>query len=254
MHPIVCSIGPFTVYSYGLMLALAFFLGQHLVVAEAKKQGLSPEIVFNFLFFSVIYGIIGARIFYVAENLKDYLSNPLEIIMLQHGGLSWFGGLILGAFCGIGYLKKKKVPVYRALDVVAPFLALAQAIGRIGCFLNGCCYGIPAPKWLGIAVKFSYGSTTRIPTQILSALALFVIFLILRIWQDRGRFRGEIFLAYGLLYSLKRFFMEFLRADNTRMILNLSLSQVISVIIFMVCLIIFRYRMVQWRGKHSISK
>ncbi|MCX5697792.1 MAG: prolipoprotein diacylglyceryl transferase [Candidatus Omnitrophica bacterium] len=232
MHPEVCTIGPFTIYSYGLMLALAFVVGQYLASRQARKEKFNPEAVFNFLFLSVISGIAGARIFYVLENLRYYLGDPLEIIMFQHGGLSWFGGLILGACCGLLYLKRKGMPIYRVLDLVAPFIALSQAIGRIGCLLNGCCYG-KAAEW---GFWFPEKGEFLIPTQVCSSLALILIFFALRFMQERPHKNGEIFFAYLLLYSLKRFFIEFWRGDNPVVLRGMTLFQILSVIVFFLAL------------------
>ena len=132
MHPQICKIGPFTVYSYGFMLAVAFVVSSGLARMQAKRQQINPDTIFNFLFLAFISGVIGARIFYIIENLGYYIKNPLEIIMLQQGGLSWFGGLIAGVFLGVTYLRNKKLSVYRVLDLVSPYLALGQAIGRVG--------------------------------------------------------------------------------------------------------------------------
>ena len=101
MFPIICAIGPFKIYSYGLMLAVSFLLAVTLAKIRAKKEGIDPELIFNFSFFSFIFGIVGARIFYVIENAGYYLREPLEILMLQYGGLSWFGGLIVGVIFGV---------------------------------------------------------------------------------------------------------------------------------------------------------
>lgn len=223
MHPEICKIGPFTVYSYGLMLAVAFFVSAHLAAAQAKKHNFNPQIIFNFAFLVFLSGILGTRLFYIIENIGYYLESPDEIIMLQHGGLSWFGGLVLATLCGIVYLKKKKLPIYKILDLVVPFLALAQGLGRIGCFLNGCCFG----ELLGI------------PTQIISSLILVVIFIILRLLQERPHRRGEIFYSYLLLYSLKRFFIEFWRFDNPAVFLGLTLFQIISIGVFCFSLVGF---------------
>jgi len=134
MHPEICSIGPLVVYSYGLMLVVAFFIAVTLSSEEAKKQGINPDFIFNLFFIAFISGIIGARIFYVIENLSYYLKSPLEIVMLSHGGMSWFGGLILGLASGVIYLRFKKEGIYKIFDLVVPFLALAQSLGRVGCF------------------------------------------------------------------------------------------------------------------------
>jgi len=228
MHPTICTIGPFTVYSYGLMLVVAFMAGTTLAGARAKAEGLNPDIIFNLAFSAFVCGIIGARIFFVVENLGYYLLEPLEIIMLQHGGMSWFGGLALGSLSAFIYLKIKRQPVFKILDLVAPYLALAQAIGRIGCLLNGCCYGRESV----LGIYFPAQEAVLIPTQVVSSVALVLIFLILRFFQDRPHRQGEVLLAYLLLYSVKRFLVEFWRADNPVILGSLTLFQVLSIAVF----------------------
>ncbi len=213
MHPVICAIGPFTVYSYGLMLAIAFSVSSALAVLEAKKKDISSDIIFNLTFIVFVSGVIGARLFFVGQNIGFYRKDPIEILMLQHGGLSWFGGLMLGSLSGISYLKSKKLPVYKILDLIIPFVVLGQAIGRIGCFLNGCCYG-------------------RGPVQLYSSMLLILIFAALRFLQDRPHASGQIFYAYLLLYSIKRFFIEFLRLDNPVIFLGLTLFQVLCIPLF----------------------
>lgn len=233
MHPVICKIGPFTIYAYGLMLAIAFLVGSMLARFQAKKENISPDIIFNFLFIAFICGIIGARILYIIENLRLYLKEPVEMIMLQHGGLSWFGGLISGVTLSILYLKKKNLSIYKTFDLIVPFLALAQAIGRIGCLLNGCCYG----KVSGFGIYFPLHKSALIPTQAYSSLILILIFVILRFLQGKPHKQGEIFYSYLLLYSLKRFFIEFWRADNELIFFGLTLFQIMSVIVFCIAVI-----------------
>lgn len=233
MHPIIYSVGPFTIYSYGLMLALAFVVSFTLAGLQARSQDIDPDLIFNLSFVMVIFGIIGARIFYVATNLKYFIENPLEIIMLQHGGLSWFGSLILGSLSAVVYIKNKKLSLYKILDFVAPFVALGQAIGRIGCLLNGCCFG----RVSQFGFYFPVHDQVLIPTQAYSSLMLIFIFICLRALQERTQRPGEIFFLYLLLYALKRFLVEFWRADNPQILFNLTLFQILSVIIFLVALI-----------------
>lgn len=228
MHPVICTWGPFSIYSYGLMVAIAFLIGSTLAAMQARRQNIKAEVVFNLSLIVVIAGVIGARIFYVATNLGDYLSNPSEIIMLQHGGLSWFGGLILGSIAGIAYVKNKKLPVLKMLDLLVPFVALAQSIGRIGCLLNGCCFG----KVSEFGFYFPVHNKVLIPTQLYSSLILLFIFIFLRVLQDKPHVQGQVFFAYLVLYSLKRFFIEFWRADNPIVIFNLTLFQVLSIVLF----------------------
>lgn len=225
MHPVICQIGPFTLYSYGLMLVLAFLISSTLAKFEARKENINPQIIFNLSFIVFISGIIGARLLYVIENIGYYLRNPMEIIMLQYGGLSWFGGLIFGIFFSIAYLKRNKFSLYKIFDLVIPFVALAQAIGRIGCLLNGCCFG----KASRFGLYFGVHESVLIPTQIYSSLILIFIFIILKFLQERPHREGEIFFSYLLLYSIKRFFIEFWRGDNETIFLGMTLFQIISI-------------------------
>ena len=234
MHPEICKIGPFTIYSYGLMLALAFMVSFALIQQQAKRQNINHAPIFNLAFIVFISGIMGARIFYVLENLSYYLKNPVEIIILQHGGLSWFGGLILAIISAAVYLKKKKLPIYKTLDLIAPFVALGQAIGRIGCLLNGCCFGRVSKFGLYFAVH----EKVLIPTQLYSSLSLLLVFVVLRFLQGKPHKEGQIFFTYLLLYSLKRFIIEFWRADSEVMFLGLTLFQIISFVVF--CLSFFK--------------
>lgn len=236
MHPIICTIGPFSVYSYGLMLVVAFFLSAWLICQEAKKRQINPDWIFNFLFTVFISGVIGARIFYVIENAGYYFKNPLEIIMLQYGGLSWFGGLIMGVVSGIIYLRKEKLGIYTILDLAAPFIALGQVLGRIGCLLNGCCFG----KVSLYGIYFEAHKSILLPTQIYSAVILLVIFIILRLLQNKPWQAGTIFFTYLFLYSIKRFFIEFLRADNPIVFSGLTLFQILSILVFCVSLLKLR--------------
>lgn len=230
MHPIICKIGPFTIYSYGLMLVLAFIISSTLARFQAKRQNINPDLIFNLAFIVFISGIIGARLLYIIENVGYYIKNPIEIIILPHGGLSWFGGLLFGIISGIVYLRKKDLSLYKIFDLVVPFVALAGGIGRIGCLLNGCCFG----KVSRFGIYFDVHKSVLTPTQLYSSLALVFIFIILRFLQDRPHREGEIFFTYLLLYSVKRFFIEFWRADNKIIFSGLTLFQIISVVIFVI--------------------
>ncbi len=228
MHPEICQIGPLTIYSYGFMLAIAFAVSAFLLIQQAKKQGIPSDAIFNLAFIVFIAGVMGARLFYVVENFPHYLKNPLEIIMLQYGGLAWFGGLTAGAVAGVLYIRKKKMPILAVMDLMAPFVALGQSIGRVGCLLNGCCYG----KAAAVGLYFPVHQFILTPVQIYSSILLLVIFVILRFLQERPHPEGQILYVYLLLYSIKRFFIEFWRADNQVIFLRLTLFQVLSILMF----------------------
>ncbi|MDP2831377.1 MAG: prolipoprotein diacylglyceryl transferase [Candidatus Omnitrophota bacterium] len=235
MLPEICHIGSFTIYAYGLMLVLAFFACTYLAALQAKKEQMDGEQVFNLCFYVFIFGIIGSRVFYVLINARFYLHHPLEMIMLQHGGMAWFGGLIFGAGSAILFIQKQKMDLLRSLDLLAPFIALGQAIGRIGCLLNGCCFGRESK----FGLYFKVFDQILIPTQLYSSLLLLLIFLVLRLRQDSKHLPGEILCGYLFLYSLKRFFIEFLRNDSPRIFYGLTLFQVLCLVIFFLSLGIF---------------
>jgi len=233
MHPEICRIGPLVIYSYGFALVVAFFVVTTLASIEAKRRGTNPDIIYNLIFIAFITGVIGARILYVFQNLNYYIKSPLEIVMLQRGGLSWFGGLFLGITSSIIYLKIKKLEIYKVADIVVPYLALGQAIGRFGCFFNGCCYGRESVY----GIYFPVHDKILIPTQLYSALISLIIFIILRWILDNPHRQGQILFTYLLLYSIKRFFIEFFRADNPQILFSLTLFQIMSIAVFMLAAI-----------------
>ena len=189
MHPLICTFGPFTIYSYGLMLVLAFLVSTYLAREKARAVGVAGDFIFNLSLLGLISGILGSRFLYILLNLGYYLNNPLEAFKLWHGGLAWFGGLFLGSSTAIIFIKRQGLPVYKILDLIIPFLALGQSIGRIGCLLNGCCYG----KESAWGLYFPVHESILIPTQIFSSLALLSIFAALRILQEKPHKEGEIF-------------------------------------------------------------
>ena len=227
MYPILFKIGPLTVYSYGAMIALAFLISTYLAQRAAKKIGLSENIIINSALVILFSGIAGARILYVAININSYIENPIEIIMLPHGGLAFYGGAVAAVIAEYIYIKVNKIPVYTFADFIVPYVTLGQAIGRIGCFLNGCCYGRPGP--LGALY----------PTQLYSSFLLICLYCFLRLLQKIKVKQGIVFVSYALLYSAGRFMMEFLRGDNTVYIIGLTFSQFVSVIVFPVSAFLF---------------
>lgn len=235
MLPEICHIGPFTIYAYGVLMVLAFMVCAYLSRRQASKEQMDAELIFNLCFWVFIFGIIGCRVFYVLLNARFYLDNPLEIIMFQHGGMAWFGGVVFGSAGAILFIKKHKMNMLKSLDLLVPFIALGQAIGRIGCLLNGCCFGRESQ----FGLYFKVFDQVLIPTQLYSSLLLLLIFVILRFRQDAKHLPGEILCDYLFLYSLKRFFIEFLRNDSPRVFYGLTFFQILCVIMFLVSLGMF---------------
>ena len=240
MHPILFEIGPFRLYSYGLMFALALLGATYLAGRIGGKFDVSPAFITDLSFRIIVSGIIGARIFYAALNYREFMDNPLEAFMFWRGGLVFYGGFICALFFGIRFIRKNKLSAYRVIDCIAPYAALGHSIGRIGCLLNGCCYGRPTTGWFGITADVSAARVH--PTQIYSSLGLLLIFLILRIIQERPHKEGDILLIYAMLYGSFRFIVEFLRGDTTAVFLSLSISQVLSLVLVSVAFILYAKR------------
>ena len=240
MYPVICRIGPFTIYSYGLMFALGSLAALFFLLKEAQVRKIEKNLFYDIYLWVLIGAIIGARLLYCLTNIDFFLKNPLEIIKIQHGGLSWFGGFIFGLISFFIVTVIYKVNFFELADICFPYAALAQAIGRIGCFLNGCCYG-KATDFI-IKVKFPNFFEAVHPTQLYSSLGLFLIFLILKFYQKSKRiFKGEIFCMYLFLAGSERFLSEFLRGDTIPTpILGLTLYQVFALIWILASLVMFK--------------
>ncbi len=239
MHPILFHLGPVTIYSYGALFALAILAAAAVSAREARLRGIRPELVTDLIFWVVLGGLVGARALYVLTNIECYRNAPLEILMLQRGGLVFYGGFFGGSAAGLWYARRKRLPLARCADVLVPGVALAHAIGRLGCFLNGCCYGRPTSVFWG--VSFPHGNGPVHPTQLYEAGALLLLFAVLRARARRAAFDGEVAVWYLLLYGLIRFLIEFLRGDSPPVIGGLTLSQVISGCLLTVTAVVYRF-------------
>lgn len=213
MHPILVQVGGVTFYTYGLFVALAVIVSFVYVCALARRSGLPAQDAADLVFLFFVSGVIGARFFYVIQHWPDYAADPLRALRLQEGGLVYYGGFFFASGAGFVYGQIRGWPVLRWADIFAPVLALAHAIGRLGCYFNGCCYGRPAPK--GWGVVFQPDNVTRVPVQLFESAALVLLsaYLVGRLKKDYGR-DGRVFAAYLFYYSLIRFSLEFMRGDQ----------------------------------------
>lgn len=231
MHPILFEIGKFKIYSYGSMVALGFLISIWLAGREAKKAGISPQQILDIGLYSLLFGIAGARLLHVLLNPGYYFYRPLEIIMLNRGGLAFHGGLLGGIIAAWYYIRRNRMPLWKTADMMIPYVALGQAIGRIGCVLNGCCYGLPTYSYFGFYPPGSIIAPLH-PTQLYSSVLLLAAFVILKLLYEKKRFDGSIFFSYLVLYSFGRFFIDFYRGDLAAVLFGLKMSQLISIAIF----------------------
>ncbi|HUT24370.1 MAG TPA: prolipoprotein diacylglyceryl transferase [Sumerlaeia bacterium] len=260
MHPILVSYGSFFIGAYGMMLALALFSGAVLAIRRSRRVGLSEHRVMDLVFLCLLGGIVGGRLTYVAVDIlpggQRYFLDHLREIVFSRSGFVFLGGLAAAIPVGILYCRKKGLNPWFVADVLAPSLAFGHALGRVGCFLAGCCYGRiadPAGPLGFLAVRFPKGSdlypgmafedhlrrglidagaTTSLPVwpvQLFESGANLVLFLLLALLWRRRRFNGQVFLSYLAFYAVVRFALEFLRGDAERGAIGLlSTSQAIS--------------------------
>jgi len=217
MFPIILRFGEFAIHTYGVMLALAFFIGIYLAERRAVAAGIDKKIVSDLGFWILISAVIGARLLYVLLHPKEFQHNPLEIIAIWRGGLMFFGGFILALILGIYFAKKNQIKVLTLGDIVSPSIALGIFFTRIGCFFNGCCFGIPTD--LPIGVKFPkdcaagyspVGDNLLLPTQLISSLFGLLLFFYLEKRRKKAH-HGELFGTILLGYGTFRFLIDIVR-------------------------------------------
>jgi phosphatidylglycerol:prolipoprotein diacylglycerol transferase len=241
MHPVLFRLGPVTIHSYGTLLAIGILLALWLAQRRAPAAGLSAEHVWNLGVYMVLAALAGAKLWLVLADWPYYRQNPGEIFSLstlQAGGV-WYGGLLTAVAVALLYARSVKLPFARLLDVYAAPLALGHAIGRLGCFTAGCCYGKPTMMPWGVVFTDPYahqlvGTPLGLrlhPTELYEAAAEFINFFILLRLGVGKRPSGQVFGAYMMLYGVTRGTIEFFRGDPGRTLLfggALSLMQIVS--------------------------
>jgi phosphatidylglycerol:prolipoprotein diacylglycerol transferase len=210
------------------MVALGFLAGILVAGREMKRKGMPSQLIYDLALYLLIGGLVVGRLVFVAFNLGFYLKNPLQILMFQNGGLAIHGSLLGGLAAGYLFSRGRKLSLGRLADAVAPALILGQAIGRIGCFLNGDSYGkITSMPW---AVNFPGLEGFRHPTQLYEAGLNFVVFAVLWSLRKKEKFDGYLFLLYLVLYSIVRFVVEIFR-ESQILVSPLTVAQVASLAI-----------------------
>jgi phosphatidylglycerol:prolipoprotein diacylglycerol transferase len=226
MYPQLFHIGSFFLPTYGFLVATGVLLGLWISVRNSERLGYDGDKSWNLGILVVLCGIIGAKILYIINDWSTYKAHPgdiFSIATLQAGGV--FSGGLIGAFIAAAwYVRKNHMPPLGTCDAFAPGLALGHAIGRIGCFAAGCCYGKPTHHWWGVTFKNPLAAeitgtplgTPLEPTQLLESAVELANFFFLMWLLKRRKFDGQVFGAFMVVYGVARFFLEYLRDDPGR--------------------------------------
>lgn len=226
MHPVLFEIplfGGMTIYTYGVMVASGFVAGIIWVIYETRRLNLKTGKALDLIFYIIIASIVGSRILYlIVMDPTRLLKEPWSIFMVWEGGLVFYGGLILAVIVSLIFFIKNKMPIPSYLDVFAPAISLGHMFGRIGCFMAGCCHGLPSGgAWYGVVFpddprSFAPAGVALYPTQLIESITNLFIFLILFVFRKYKRFEGQVFALYMVLYSILRFSIEMIRGDTDR--------------------------------------
>jgi phosphatidylglycerol---prolipoprotein diacylglyceryl transferase len=240
VYPELFSLGPITVYTYGVLLAASYLLGLRLAMSRAKKWGLDANRVLDLGIYIIIAALVGAKLLLLVVDFDQFRRSPGELLSLARSGGVFYGGLILAVAVAFWYIAKHRMAFWTTTDVFAPGIALGHVTGRLGCLAAGCCYGRPTDvPW---AITFTNPLAASVvgtplnralhPTQLYEAGAELLILGILLATERRGRpFAGRTFWLYMLLYAISRYIIEFYRGDPRGMLFGMSTSQVISLVL-----------------------
>lgn len=269
MYPIAFNIGSFAVHWYGIFIGIGFLVSFGLLMKLKKYASLTTDQVYNISMIALFAGVVGARLFYVVQFWDQFSGRGLFAILNVHeGGLVFYGGFILAFTAECVYAKwptvrrllglkekkpadgeegepRKDISLLALLDVLGPAMALAHAFGRISCFMQGCCFGKPAPNGFPLAVQFPQGSPAAYrypslltggsepvyPVQLFESAGNLLMCAVLLLLLRKRKYAGTVGGVYLILYGVMRFLIEFMRGDHTDSILNLTPSQFIAVVL-----------------------
>ncbi len=247
MKSVAFSFGPFSVTWYSIFILIGAVLAAFIIVKEAKRYNIPKSFVINLIFWCVVFGLLGARIYYVLFNLDYYMEFPMEIVKIWNGGLAIHGGIIAGLITLIIYCKKYKVNILKMTDIAVPGLILAQAIGRWGNFFNGEAHGgivskaflegLHLPDFIidGMYIGGHYYHPTFLYESVLCLIGFFVFMGV------RGMKRtklGNTTALYLIWYGAVRFFVEALRTDSL-MLGSIKMAQLVSILMIIAGIIMF---------------
>ncbi|MBI3940900.1 MAG: prolipoprotein diacylglyceryl transferase [Acidobacteria bacterium] len=244
MYPVFLRVGSLTLYTHGVLTAFAFLAGIWLALRHAQKQNMDPDRLNQLFIYILISSIVGARLFSVLFDgeFQWYRAHPSEILKVWQGGLVYYGGFIFAVVTSVIFLNLRRMPFWTTSDVLAPAVSLGQVIGRIGCLAAADSWGKPTQ----VAWAITYTDPDALaplnvplhPTEFYMVLGNLLIFSLLLWRRRRKNFEGQIFLEYGICYSIIRFGIEFYRDDPRGMWFGdlLSTAQIISILLLLTSL------------------
>ncbi len=265
MYPVLFRIGNFPINTYGVFLALAFLCAILITVKLAERDGLPRQKIYDLSLWMLLASLIGSKIlmFFTEPEYRDHPLQLLSLDFLRSGGV-FYGGLLGAVLTGYLLMRRYKLPWWKTADACAPGIAIGNFFGRQGCFAAGCCWGKPTNLPWGVKFTELGHEITGVPvdvplhpTQLYESFSMLIVFFFLLWLHKRRRFNGQVILFYGLLYSIVRFAIEFVRDDPRGDILGLtsmtglSTSQIISLIVGTASLILL---IIRWRKNYAVAK
>ena len=246
------NVGPLVMPTYGILLVLGMLAGLWIVTRQARKAGLVPDTISDMAVYAIIAGLIGAKVLLLVVEWPFYSRNPRELLSLFQSGGVFYGGLLGAIPVAFWYARRHRLDGWKTADVLAPGVVVGQAVGRLGCFMAGCCYGRPSGVPWAVTFTDLYANrnvgtpldTPLHPTQIYESLACFLILGVLLWMAPRKRFHGQVVLAYVSLYAVARFVIEMFRGDAIRGFVfggRLSTSQAIAIAMVVAAALVLPY-------------
>ncbi len=225
MHPEILQLGPIHLRAYGVMMAVAFLVGTWLSLVEARRLRLDEDKLVNMILVTLVASILGARMLYVIEHLQEFRREWGSALALWQGGLTLYGGVVAGTFAGLVAARRFGLPVWVAADALTPAFALGTMFGRVGCFLNGCCYGHPTNLPWGVVFPpdsfagLEYGNVPVHPSQLYNALAGFLLFAIAWLVRKRVSVPGTLFWGFVIAFAIVRLPLDMTRSYEPEAVL-----------------------------------
>lgn len=235
------SIGSVDIYWYSVMIVIAILITVICMKKERKKYGIYYDDVLQLMTFLLPISLICARAYYIAFNLKYYITEPKQILNTRNGGLAIYGGILGGCCFILVYCKLKKINVLDIFDFICPYLALGQSIGRWGNFFNIEAYGKETNNFLRMGIIENNKYIEVHPTFLYESIATFLICIILFYHRNKRKYKGQLTLIYFISYCFVRMFIEEIRADAL-VFFGLKISQIVSILILVICVMIVIFK------------